>query len=284
MTSQPIPRSLQALSEIADSPRDVFERRCRSLASPVYLGEDVALCRILGRNKMYVSTRDDGFGANVLLDGYWESWLTQFMARTVRAGMTAVDVGANYGYYTLLLADLVGPSGATYAVEPNPDVATLLRRSVLLNGFYHRTTVCEVGAGDGPGQATLVVPDREPKNGALIAGAWTGGGTRYEVNVAALDDLIPADRPIDFIKIDAEGGEEAIVAGMSRIFDKQRPAMVLEFNAARYSDPAGFLDRLVHLYGGLAHVDYSGQAEPLTANRVLGERFGEDWLLFLSVP
>lgn len=284
MSSQPIPRGLQSLSEIANSSRDAFERRCRFLASPLYLGEDVALCRILGRNKLYVSTRDDGFGANVLLDGYWETWLTQFMARTVRPGMTTVDVGANYGYYTLLMADLVGPSGAVYAVEPNPDVATLLRRSVLLNGFYHRTTICEVGAGAGPGSATLLVPEGEPKNGALIAGEWAGAGAQYEVAVAALDDLIPADRAIDFIKIDAEGGEEAIIAGMSRIFETQRPAMVLEFNAARYADPAGFLDRLVQLYGALAHVDYAGQAEAVTPNRVLGERFGEDWLLFLSMP
>lgn len=275
---------IQTLDEIADNSREAFEERCRGLASPLYLGDGIALCRILGRQKLYVSTLDDGFGANVLIDGYWESWLTQFMARMIRPGMTAVDVGANYGYYTLLMADLVGPSGAVYAVEPNPEVATLLGRSVLLNGFTGRTTICSVAAGAKAGTATLLVPDHEPKNGALIAAPWTGGGAQFEVRVAALDDLVPPGRVIDFIKIDAEGGEEAIVAGMSRIFSTSRPSMVLEFNAARYADPAGFLDRLVQLYGGLAHVDYSGQAEPVTPTRVLGERFGEDWLLFLRAP
>ena len=59
--------------------------------------------------------------------------------------------------------------------------------------------------------------------------------------------------------------------------------MVLEFNAARYADPGAFLDRLTHLYGALAYVDYSGEAVPVLPSRVLSEHFGEDWLLFLSV-
>ena len=69
---------------------------------------------------------------------------------------------------------------------------------------------------------------------------------------------------------------------MERIFRTSRPAMVLEFNAARYADPAGFLKQLIQLYGKLEHVDYSGYAQPITETSVLGERFGEDWLLFLE--
>lgn len=277
--------NLLSLDDIAKQTRSQFERHARRLASPLYLGDGTALCRIFGRQKFYVATQDYGFGSNVLLDGYWESWLTQFMARRIRAGMTVVDVGANFGYYTLLMADLVGSAGSVYAIEPNPAITPLLGRSIALNGFADRTRLCELAAGKtGSPNAILVVPDHEPKNGALLSASvgTAGDGTRFEVAVNALDDLIEPGTTIDFIKIDAEGGEEAIIAGMERIFRTSRPAMVLEFNAARYADPAGFLQQLIQLYGKLEHVDFSGHAQPISQSRVLGERIGEDWLLFLK--
>ena len=275
--------NLLSLDDIAKQTRSHFERHARRLASPLYLGDGTALCRIFGRQKFYVATQDYGFGSNVLLDGYWESWLTQFMARRIRSGMTVVDVGANFGYYTLLMADLVGSGGTVYAIEPNPAITPLLGRSIALNGFAERTRLCELAAGKtGSPNAILVVPDHEPKNGALIAG-WAGDGTQHEVAVTALDELIEPGTAIDFMKIDAEGGEEAILAGMERIFRSSRPAMVLEFNAARYADPAGFLQQLIQLYGKLEHVDYAGHSQPITESRVLGQRIGEDWLLFLEL-
>lgn len=272
-----------SLEEIASPPRGAFEDACRAAASPLYLGDRTALCRILGRYKLYLSTRDDGFAGHVLLDGYWESWLTRFIARTVKPGGIAIDVGANFGYYSLLLAELVGPGGHLYAVEPNPAVAALLRRSVGLNGFAARTTVCEAAAGAVDGAtATLAVPAREPKNAALVPAGQSGAGERHEVTVRSLDALVGSTRPVSFVKVDAEGGEEAIVEGMAGILARDRPPMVLEFNAARYADPAAFLHRLLGHYGLLRHVDYDGEAVAVAPERVLGERFGEDWLLYLA--
>src|SRR5438874_13129284 len=60
---------------------------CRTHASPVYLGDNTALCRSLGLFKLFVDTRDRGFAANLLLDGGWELWATIFIAGRVRPGM-----------------------------------------------------------------------------------------------------------------------------------------------------------------------------------------------------
>ena len=273
------------LHDIGTLHRAALEDACRRDASPVYLGDHIGLCRILGRYKFHVDTRDSGFGANILLDGYWELWLTQFMAQSVARGAVVVDVGANYGYYSLLLGDLVGPTGHVYAIEPNPAAAALLRRSVALNGFAGRTTICEVAAGatDG-GTATLFVPDGEPKNAAIIAGvaASIGEGAAHHVPVTTLDSLLVDHPRIDFIKIDAEGAEQGIIAGLARTFAVHRPDMVLEFNAARYVDAAGFLAELIALYGGLSYLDFTGEVRKITSERVLTEQFGEDWLLFFS--
>jgi hypothetical protein len=61
-----------ALEELASGDRFMLEHACRAQVQPVYLGGYTALCRILGRYKFYVDTRDEGFGSNVLLDGFWE--------------------------------------------------------------------------------------------------------------------------------------------------------------------------------------------------------------------
>jgi FkbM family methyltransferase len=278
------PRSrLLETADIAALPRDELEEACRDLVSPVYIGDKVALCRILGRYKIYADSDDITICAHLLLEGYWETWLTQFMARFVKPGWTVADVGANYGYYSLLLADLVGPAGRMVALEPNPAAAELLRRSLFLNGFAARSRICELagGAADG-GTATLLVP-RRMTGGASIADVmpWDLPEiTRCEVPVATLDTLLAQESRIDFLKIDVEGSEERIVAGMERIFARCRPPMVLEFNPARYADARAFLRHLLSLYGPLQEIGFDGAPVAVDPERVLAEP--TEWLLFLA--
>lgn len=274
------------LAEIAGWNRFELEAVCRAQAQSAYLGDHVGLCRILARYKFYVDTRDSGFGSNILLDGFWEMWLTQFMARFVKPGMVVADVGANYGYFSVLLADLVGPAGHLYAVEPNPAAAASLRRSLALNGFYHNTTVVEAAAGaaDG-GELRLLVPPEEPKNALLIGPDEVfpaSVGTVHSVPCRSLDSITAGHDRLDFMKIDAEGAEEQIYRGMAGLLDKHRPAIVLEFNAARYADARGFLELIQQTYPALRYIDYSGLALSVTADQVVTEKFGEDWLLFLQ--
>ena len=274
---------LLRLDEIGSVCRADFESASRESARPLYVGDHVALCRILSRYKLYLDTRDTGFAGHVLLDGYWEAWLTQFMARQVRPGMTAIDVGANFGYYSMLLGDLVGPGGKLLAIEPNPLVAELLRRSLVANGLTERTelVVAALGADEG-GSATLFVPDGEPKNARIVSAVPGLPGATHEIGVRRLDALTTDYHKIDFLKIDAEGAEEAIIEGMAGIFATQRPTMILEFNAARYADPRTFADRIQALYPRLRFVDLDAEAKPLEVSRLLEDQVGEDWLLFLS--
>lgn len=271
------------IDEFAYRSKRTLEALCRARAQPVYLGDGEGLCRILGRYKLYVDTRDRGLCAHLLLDGFWEMGLTMHMARTLRPGMTAIDVGANFGYYTILLAALVGGEGHVVAIEPAPATAAMLRRSVDLNGFESFTTVIEAAAGAGEHRESLLhVPDREPKNAQLVASAEvaeTAGGTVHRVPEMRLDALL-ADRPrIDFVKIDAEGAEEAIVAGMQAMLRRDKPRLVLEFNTARARAPDALLEKLSAIYGGPRYLDLHGNVRPATASRLLCDRPGRDWLL-----
>ena len=110
------------------------EAAIRGLCRNAYLGDHTSLCRVLGRYKMFVDTRDIGIASHLLLDGFWEMWVTEEMLRHVRQGMTVLDIGANLGYFSLLLADLTGPRGRVIAFEPNPLMSSLARRSIEVNG------------------------------------------------------------------------------------------------------------------------------------------------------
>jgi hypothetical protein len=103
--SFPCPATLELISplELKTLGRYQLENRCRALANP---------------------TDDTGFGSHLLLEGYWEMWLTIFFARHLHPGITVIDVGANFGYYSVLFGALVEDTGHIYAVEPNPAVAT----------------------------------------------------------------------------------------------------------------------------------------------------------------
>jgi hypothetical protein len=112
-----------------------IRRRCHTI--PVE--QHTILCRILGRYKFYVDCRDRGLAPHLMLDGYWEYWVSDFMWRNIKPGDTVIDVGANLGYYSVLMADLVGSTGRVVSFEPNPRLFELLQRNVGINGFTRRT-------------------------------------------------------------------------------------------------------------------------------------------------
>lgn len=275
------------IEEFAYRSKRALEALCRARAQPVCLGDNEGLCRILGRYKLYVDTSDRGLCAHLLLDGFWEMGLTMHIARTVRPGMVAVDVGANFGYYTILLGALVGERGHVVAIEPAPATAALLRRSVELNGFQAFTTVVEAAAGASEAADRLLhVPPGEPKNAQLVtspAVVESAGGTVHRVAEVRLDALLTDHRRIDFVKIDAEGAEEAIVAGLLATLRRDRPNLVLEFNAGRARNPAGLLATLEAIYGRPRYLDLHGRVHAASAAQLTGERVGSDWLLVFGV-
>jgi FkbM family methyltransferase len=262
--------------------RPVLEAAIRRRVQTAYLGDGLVLARILGRQKIFLRSSDRGFACHLMLDGYWEIWLTQFLARRVKPGMTVIDVGANFGYYTLLLGDIVGETGHVLAIEPNPDTSALLHQSVLLNGHRKRTQVVSKALADHAGKGWLYAPDGEPKNATLVTRRDLPGGRTVEVPTVTLDELALPYARVDLVKIDAEGGELGIVAGMQQLIARDRPAIVLEFNAARYRAPREFLDGLLASYGGAAELALDGTIQPLDENAVLDQGSREDHILLFG--
>lgn len=267
---------------LAKWPRSTVEAAIRRRVQTAYLGDGLVLARILGRNKIFLRSSDRGFSCHVMLDGFWEMWLTQFLARRVEPGMTVIDVGANFGYFTLLLGDLVGAAGHVIAVEPNPDVAPLLQESVLLNGHRTRTQVVPHALGASAGRGWLFAPHGEPKNATLVGAEDIPGGKTVAVSTLTLDEIALPYAKVDLVKIDAEGGEQGIIAGMKQVIARDRPAILLEFNAARYAEPGRFLDELLATYGTARQLSLDGTLLPLDTAAVLDQTNLEDRILLFE--
>jgi FkbM family methyltransferase len=268
---------------IAKWPRAIAEAAIRRRVQTVSLNEKIILARILGRHKIFLHSEDLGFACHLMLDGFWEMWLTQFLARRVEKGMTIVDVGANFGYYTLLFGEGVGERGRVLAVEPNPMAIKLLERTVNLNGFSTRTEVIPKALGEREGTGILFSPLGEPKNASIVQ-ADQPGGICHDVQITSLDELVEERKVgrVDLVKIDAEGSEVRIVSGMQRLIERDKPAIVLEYNAARYMDPRGFFEELVDRYGRCQEIEADGGLRPISVDVAANPALGRDRLLFFQ--
>jgi FkbM family methyltransferase len=258
-------------------PRVDCEAEIRALCRTAYLGNDTTLCRVLGRYKMFVDTRDIGISSHLMLDGFWEMWVTEAMMRAVRRGATVIDVGANLGYFTLLLADLTGPEGQVLSFEPNPVLASRLRQSVEVNGFAPYTHVHEMGLGGTEGHASLDVDQSQPGGGRVVPTDSSGATPR--VIIRRLDE-IPGALDAEFIKIDVEGYEEHVWDGMAGILARRRPLTIfMEFTVSRYANPRAFLERIMADGFPLEIIDFSGEIVPITIEEVFARPHSIDHML-----
>jgi len=259
--------------------RTWLEAAIRARCQVVPLGDDLLLCRILGRFKFHVDAKDEGLAPHLLLDGYWEYWVTSWVCGNTEPGMVAVDVGANAGYFTVLMGDLVGAGGRVHAVEPGGRSVRLLTRNVAVNGFTAQTTIHPVAVGAAEGTAILRSTLAEPKNAYTVPPGYPAplGVLEERVRVAPLDDLIDI---ADVIKIDVEGAEEQVWAGMQKLIGRSPRARILfEFNAGRCHDGPALLRDMASRFP-LRFLDYDAATKPAEVARLLDNR--EDTMLVLA--
>jgi FkbM family methyltransferase len=271
------------ISRLSSALRNENEAHIRALCQVAYLGNTTALCRALGRYKMYVDTMDIGLSPHLMLEGYWEMWLTEIIAQRVKPGMVVADIGANLGYYTLLMAELVGAAGRVHAFEPNPHMVERLRMSLEVNGLARQTEVHNIALGENEAQPlTFVTPPHEPKN-AYVApydGSLPEGGVL--LHGRRLDSTVDWSR-IELAKIDVEGAEQLVWAGARGLLEgKTLKIVILEFTSGRYADPAAFLDRVLAPGFSLSYIDARSGIRPISRQELLDQDPHEDVLLFLE--
>jgi FkbM family methyltransferase len=173
----------------------------------------------------------------------YEPYASKLVMGLLRPTDVAVDVGAMIGYYTVILAKHVGPDGRVYAFEPDPDNFALLGSNIAMNG-YDNVTFRQAIVGAEAGTAKLW---RAPSNRGDHHAFPTEGRDAVDVDVVALDDVV--DGPVDLVKIDVQGYESFVLAGMRGLIERSPElAMLVEFCPALLieagTQPADLLDEL----------------------------------------
>jgi FkbM family methyltransferase len=202
------------------------EFSARNLMDKTYQNH-VELIR-LPRFSLFASREDLAVGRYVVSDHSYEPGISALLQRYVQPGMAVIDIGANIGYLTMLLASLVEQSGLVIAVEPNPENVRLLEASRRVNGFPH-IAVLELAAGRDTGLLALNTSHSNGVAGDLPADVGSLLRSRL-VPCFALDAILPTNRRISLIKLDAEGAEYNALLGLSETIARDLPIIVSEFS------------------------------------------------------
>jgi len=213
----------------------------------------------------------------VCFTGRYEPQETLLVRRLLAPGMTFVDVGANWGYFTLYAAHLVGTQGRVIGVEADPRAWHALRANVERNALS-QVSLFAAAASDVPGTLSMFTYGHENDDlanfGVTIA-ATPGAVARgpcFDVPARPLDDLLDETGVgrIDLLKMDIEGGEARALKGLERrLSDDLIDRILLELHPAYLQHQGETAERVIaHLMrysSHVWHIDHTAAAYRLAA-------------------
>jgi FkbM family methyltransferase len=168
----------------------------------------------------------DEIAREVCLTGCYEPPVTRLLQRRLHAGAVMVDVGANWGYFTLVSAAAVGRSGRVLALEPDPRQFERLDANIRLNAFSHVTATAAAAAAR-PGSAVLAGYSDDARNRGVSRIDGHAAGPRFDVACVTVDDATATFPRVDVVKIDVEGGELDVLRGMANGLGAERYRAIL---------------------------------------------------------
>jgi FkbM family methyltransferase len=173
----------------------------------------------------------DGIAREVCFTGTYEPQETLILRQLIDPGQTFVDVGANWGYFTLLAAHCVGPTGRVISLEPDPRLFPQLQTNIKLNRLDNVTPL-QIAAAACEGSMTMAGFDETGENfgvSRLVAATDPVEGRSFAVRTAPLDILLDECNAtiVDMLKMDIEGAEALAVRGLEASIKKHRVRRLL---------------------------------------------------------
>lgn len=251
-----------------------IEQTSRAAATWYPVDENRIVARVLGGTKLVVDRRDMSLTPHLVIDGFWESWITCWAMSQCRPDDRMLNIGANCGYYSVLFARHMSQ---VVAVEPQPQLANNIVMSAALNGLSDRLRVMQCVAGSS--RRTVRLHQHDSFAGSAFVSDRAPGSPEWsgmDVQEMPAHEMMP-DATCAFI--DAEGYEPLIWEGLSPLLEKRQLRWIaLEWAPLRYESPERFLGKLSE-YGTLAVVKDQGQEVPAPPAELLREGIQWDTLV-----
>lgn len=182
---------------------------CRRPPGPFVAPLDAARPRM-----SFVCDLRDAIAREACFMGHYEPQETSVVRSLLKPGGCFVDVGANWGYFSLLGAGLVGPSGRVVALEPHPALFDALADNVRRNGLS-QVTALRVAAADRNGEMNLAGFAGDGENSGLsrLTDGPDSSAPNFNVQTRLLEELLDERGvgPVDLLKMDIEGGEGLVL-------------------------------------------------------------------------
>lgn len=170
----------------------------------------------------------------------FEPCTTQVIKEQLKPGSVFLDIGANFGFFSVLAASLVGPNGHVFAVEASPLVLPQLTAN--LAGFSNVDVIASA-VGDRVGMTEFHMTDDFVNSGVAMS-PFIAKSHKISVAIDRLDNLLNCHANftgrVDFVKCDVQGDEYAVLSGLKETIDKNAKLQLIVEWAPTWMANAGF--------------------------------------------
>lgn len=246
-----------------------------------YVGEHTVLARSAFGGYIYLDARDASLTPHIALSGIWEPGVARAFDRRVKPGMSVVDVGANCGFYSLIAARRVGPSGRVVAIDANPRMVELMVRTFQANTIREWTSAVHGAVTDVEGEVELGIPGDFLGSASILVHAEGRDEAVRTIRAPGkpLDGWL-REPGVDVLKIDAEGAEPLIWRGAQPVLAANRHISIfMEFAPPMLSEhvvPAEFLAEIRAAGFAVQAIDaLDGRVSSPTDGEILAARWSE---------
>jgi len=201
----------------------------------IYLDNFRVLTKTIYGHKMFLDSRDISLTPHLLLDGFWEKWITDFILKDLKEDDHIIEIGANCGYYTLLMSDKIKEKGSLIAFEANPKMCEIVFSNLSINGFLNSSKILNLLIFSEKKEITFKLLSKfMGSSSCFLTNEFvkTYNDTITEINHTSvtLDDYLSTNQKqkVTLIKIDAEGSEPHILAGAKSILKKNNIRLIVE--------------------------------------------------------
>jgi FkbM family methyltransferase len=241
--------------------------RLRRLLAP-NLNVDLEVVR---DGRRWLLNPSDFVQAELFWLGEMDSWdvyhIRRQIPRFLERDSTLFDIGANFGYYAITLAEILERRYDVYAVEPVPATYERLCRNVALNDLGATVHTYRVGFSDASGVGTVI--ERPGNSGAARIARGEEEGP--QVPLMTLDSLCVARaiRKVGFMKVDVEGSEERLLIGGAETIEQCKPLIHIELNPVMSRHARSSVEQVVSLLRDYGYDLYVAQRNRLGLLRQL---------------
>ena len=206
--------------------------------------------------RLRLDLNNQGLSRQLIISGSREEQLKAVLSNELTKGATILDLGANIGYYTAMMANIIGPTGVIYAIEPEPNNFKLLSYNVHLNGLDSMVSMYNVAAGETEGEAKFYISEYSNMHTMVPYtkyGEVSKGIHKDEfimIDVVNPSAFLEKKKPVDIIRMDIEGFEVEVINGLESAIKEGvfSGKIIFEAHFPKYSDSHSIKNALFMLF------------------------------------